>query len=176
MIDAEISKIGNRQSPIGNLLMLFIFLIIVIAVALTYAFRSHQGLNRNERLYLKRRGYEPPAEVEERPQVSKDARLFSAIESLSDVSAFARQRAAEDLARMCESGRRDPRMLSALIAALDDNDASVRGAVVSALGKLGDPASVAPLKSRMEVEESIHVRSLLQEAIERLVSNQQPRT
>jgi len=84
------------------------------------------------------------------------------------VSAFARQRAAEDLGRMCESGRRDPRMLSALIAALEDNDASVRGAVVSALGKLGDPASVAPLKSRMEEEESIHVRALLQQAIERL--------
>jgi len=152
--------------------MLFIFLIIVIAIALTYAYRSQQSLNRNERLYLKRRGYEPPAEVEERPQVAKDARLFSAIESLSDVSAFARQRAAEDLARMCESGRRDPRMLSALIAALDDSDASVRGAVVGALSKLGDPASVTQLKSRMEVEESVHVRVLMQQAIERLVSNQ----
>src|SRR6266850_1781252 len=113
--------------------MLFIFLIIVIAVALTYAFRSEKGLNRNERLYLKRRGYEPPAEGEERPLVSKDTRLFSAIESLSDVSAFARQRAAEDLSRMCESGQRDARMLSALTSALDDSDASVRSAVALAL-------------------------------------------
>jgi hypothetical protein len=47
--------------------MLFIILIIVIAVALIYAFRSQQGLSLNERLYLKRRGYEAPAEVEERP-------------------------------------------------------------------------------------------------------------
>src|SRR6266850_5526324 len=148
--------------------MLFIFLIIVIAVALTYAFRSQQGLNQNERLYLRRRGYEPPAEVEDRPHVSKDTRLFSAIESLSDVSAFARQRAAEDLARMCETGQRDPRMLSALIAALDDNDASVRGAVALALGKLGDSASVAALRARMEIEESIHVRASLEKALERL--------
>jgi hypothetical protein len=163
---------ADRESPIGNLLMLFIFLIIVIAVALAYAFKSKSGLNRNERLYLRRRGYEPPAEVEDRPHVSKDTRLFSAIESLSDVSAFARQRAAEDLSRMCETGNRDPRMLSALIAALDDGDASVRSAVAMALGKLGDPASVSPLKSRMEVEESIHVRASLEQALERLVPSQ----
>jgi len=148
--------------------MLFIILIIVIAVALIYAFRSQQGLNLNERLYLRRRGYEPPAEFEERPQVSKDTRLFSAIESLSDVSAFARLRAAEDLSRMCESGQRDPRMLSSLITALDDSDASVRNAVATALGKLGDASSIAPLKSRMEIEESIHVRASLEQAIEQL--------
>lgn len=147
--------------------MLFIFLIIVIVIALTYAFRSHQGLNRNERLYLKRRGYEPPTEVEERPQVPKDTPLFSAIESLSDVSAFARQRAAEDLARMCESGRRDPRMLSALIAAIEDNDASVRSAVVTALGKFGDPESIEALKKRMKLEESVHVRASLERALEK---------
>ena len=148
--------------------MLFIILIIVIAVALIYAFRSQQGLNRNELLYLRRRGYEPPAEFEERAPVSKDTRLFSAIESLSDVSAFARQRAAEDLSRMCETGHRDPRMLSSLIAGLNDSDASVRSAVAIALGKLGDPASVAPLRSRMEIEESIHVRASLQQALEKL--------
>lgn len=161
---------ADRQSPIGNrqFFMLFITLIIVIAVALIYAFRSQQGLSPNERRYLKRRGYEPPAEVEERPQVSRDTRLFSAIESLSDVSPYARQRAAEDLSRMCESGRRDPRMLSSLIAALDDSDASVRGAVATALGKLGDPSSVEPLSRRMEVEESIHVRASLEHALAKL--------
>ncbi|HXU39370.1 MAG TPA: HEAT repeat domain-containing protein [Blastocatellia bacterium] len=147
--------------------MLFIILIIVIAIALTYAFRSRQGLNRNERLYLKRRGYEPPTEIDERPRVSKDTPLFSAIESLSDVSAFARQRAAEDLARMCESGRRDPRMLSALIAALEDNDASVRGAVATALGKFGDAESIEALKKRMTLEESVHVRASLERALEK---------
>jgi len=152
--------------------MLFIILIIVIAVALIYTFRSRHGLNLNERLYLKRRGYEPPPEFEERPQVSKDTRLFGAIESLSDVSPFARLRAAEDLSRICESGQRDPRMLSSLIAALDDSDASVRGAVAMTLCKLGDPASIAPMRSRMEIEESIHVRASLQQAIERLVTSQ----
>jgi hypothetical protein len=160
--------VGNPQSEFRNpqSRMLFIILIIVIAVALIYAFRSQQGLNLNERLYLRRRGYEPPAEFEERPQVSKDTRLFSAIESLSDVSAFARLRAAEDLSRICESGQRDPRMLSSLIAALDDSDASVRGAVAQALSKLGDPASIAPLRSRLEIEESIHVRALMEQALE----------
>ena len=148
--------------------MLFIILIIVIVVALIYAFRSQQGLSPNERRYLKRRGYEPPAEVEERPQVSKDTRLFSAIESLSDVSPFARQRAAEDLSRMCESGQRDPRMLSSLIAALDDSDASVRGAVATALGNFGDPDSIEALKKRMEMEESVHVRASLERALEKV--------
>src|SRR5258707_788081 len=141
--------------------MLFIILIVVIAVAVIYAFRGQQGLNLNERLYLRRRGYEAPTEFEERPQVSKDTRLFSAIESLSDVSPFARLRAAEDLSRMCASGQRDPRMLSSLIAALDDSDASVRSAVATALGRLGDRASVPQLRSRMDVEESIHVRGSL---------------
>ena len=152
--------------------MLFIILIIVIAAALIYAFRSRQGLNRNERLYLRRRGYEPPAESEERPQVSpsvsRDTRLFSAIESLSDVSAFARQRAAEDLSRMCESGERDPRMLSSLIAALDDNDATVRGTVATALANFGVPDSIAALKKRMELEESVHVIASLKRALEKL--------
>ena len=166
------SEIRNPNSAIRNRKVLFIVLIIVIVVALIYAFRNQQGLNLNERLYLKRRGYEPPAEVEERPHVSKDTRLFSAIESLSDVSPFARLRAAEDLSRLCDSGERDPRMLSALVAALDDSDATVRGAVAMALGKLGDTASVALLRSRMEVEESIHVRASLQQAIDRLVITQ----
>ena len=148
--------------------MLLIILIIVIVVALIYAFRPDGSLSFNERLYLKRRGYEPPIEINEGPPVSKDARLFSLIESLSDISPYARQRAAEDLSRMCTSGQRDPRMLPSLIAALDDSEASVRGAVANALGKLGDPASVEPLKRRMESEESIHVRASLEQALEDL--------
>jgi len=148
--------------------MLFIILIVVIVLALVYAFRSQQGLNSNERLYLKRRGYEPPAEFEDRPHVTKDTRIFNAIESLSDVSAFARQRAAEDLSRMCESGQRDPRMLSALIVALDDSDASVRRAVATALGTLRETGAIEPLKTRLELEESIHVRASLEQALEKL--------
>jgi hypothetical protein len=94
--------------------------------------------------------------------------LFSLIESLSDISPYARQRAAEDLSRMCIEGNRDPRMLSSLVATLDDSDASVRSAVAIALRNLGDRASVEPLKRRLEVEESLHVRPSLERALERL--------
>jgi len=98
--------------------MLFIILVIVIVSAVFYGLSSHRRLSLNERLYLRRRGYEPPADINEGPPVSKDARLFSVIESLTDISPYARQRAAEDLSRMCASGERDSRMLSALIARL----------------------------------------------------------
>ena len=148
--------------------MLLIILIVVIVASLVYGLRSHGTLNLNERLYLKRRGYEPASAFEEGPPVPKDARLFSLIESLSDVSPFARLRAAEDLSRMCTSGKRDQRMRPALIAALDDSDAGVRGAVATALGNLNDQDAVASLKSRLEIEESIHVRASLQRALEKL--------
>jgi HEAT repeat protein len=149
--------------------MLFIILVIVIVSALVYGLSGNRALNLNERLYLKRRGYEPPPiEFHEGPSISKDARLFSLIESLGDISAYARQRAAKDLSQMCISGKRDTRMLSSLIAALDDSEAAVRGAAAIALGNLGDPASVEPLKRRIDAEESIHVRVSLERALERL--------
>lgn len=148
--------------------MLLVILIIVIGLALIYAFSSKRGLSFNERLYLKARGYEPPVESNEGPPVSKDTRLFGMIESLSDVSPYARQRAAEDLARLCASGKRDERMLPALIAALDDHDASVRSAVAMALANVREPASVAALKDRLEIEESIHVRASLEQALRKL--------
>jgi HEAT repeats len=148
--------------------MLFIILVIVIVAAVIYGIRSERRLNLNERLYLRRRGYEPPLDVDEGPRVSKDARLFSLIESLSDISPYARQRAVEDLSRIEASGQPDPLVLSSLIGVLNDSDASVRGAVAKALGRLGDPASVAPLKQRMEVEESIHVRASLEQALQEL--------
>ncbi len=148
--------------------MLFIILVIVIVVALIYVISSDRRVSLNERLYLRRRGYEPPPEVNEGPPVSKDARMFSLIESLSDISPYARQRAAEDLSRFDASGRRDPRVLSSLIDALDDSDASVRGAVAKALGKIGDSSSIEPLKRRLAFEESIHVRALLHQALEEL--------
>ena len=148
--------------------MLLIILVIVIVAGVVYALNSERRLNLNERLYLKRRGYEAPLDAKEGPPVSKDVRLYSLIESLSDISPYARQRAVEDLSRMGTSGQGDPRVLTSLINALDDSDASVRGAVAKALGKLGDPASVAPLKRRMEVEESIHVRASLEQALQEL--------
>jgi len=84
--------------------MLFPILFVVIIIAVIWWLKGERALSRNERLYLKRRGYEPPSEAEAAPPVSKDAHLLSLIESLSDISPFARQRAAEDLSRMCVSG------------------------------------------------------------------------
>ena len=146
-------------------MLLLIILVIVIVAGVVYAFSSERGLNLNERLYLKRRGYEPALDDNEGPPVSRDVRLFSLIESLSDISPYARQRAVEDLSRIGATGR-DPRVIRSLIGALDDSDASVRGAVAKALGKLGDPTSVVPLKQRMEVEESIHVKASLEQALQ----------
>ena len=147
---------------------MLLILVIIIVAALVYAFSSQRGLNFNEKLYLKRRGYEPPIDVPDGPPVARDARLYGLIESLSDISPYARQKAAEDLSRMCASGHRDPRMLNPLIDTLADSDASVRGAVATALGKLGDPASIEPLTRRMEIEESIMVRASLAQALENL--------
>lgn len=147
---------------------MLLILVIIIVVALVYAFSSQRGLNLNERLYLKRRGYEPPIDIPEGPPIPKDARLFSLIESLSDISPYARQKAAEDLSRMCASGHCDSRMLNPLIDSLDDSDASVRGAVATALGRLGDPASIEALTRRMEVEDSILVKASLAQALEKL--------
>ena len=148
--------------------MFFLILFVVIIIAVMWWVSGERALSRNERLYLKRRGYEPPSEAESGPPVSKDTRLFSAIESLSDISPYARQRAAEDLSRMCIEGNRDPRMLSSLVATLDDGDPSVRRAVATALANLSDPSSVEALERRMDVEESIHVRASLEHALSKL--------
>ena len=148
--------------------MLFIILVIVIVAAVVYAVSSERRLSRNERLYLRRRGYEPPLDQNQGPPVSKQTRLISLIESLSDISPYARQRAVEDLARLGESEQRDPRVLSSLTGALSDSDASVRAAAAKALGKLGDSSSVAPLRQRIEVEESILVRVSLEQALEQI--------
>jgi len=148
--------------------MLLVILVIVIVVALIYGFKGNRALNRNEELYLKSRGYEPPIDVNSGPPASKEAQLLNLIESLGDISPYARQKAAEDLSRMCASGHRDGRILPSLIQTLDDGDASVRGAVAQALGNLGDASAIELLRQRMDVEESIHVKVLLQQALERL--------
>ena len=151
--------------------MFFLILFVAVIIAVIWWLRGERALSRNERLYLKRRGYEPPAEIKAHPPVSKDAHLFSLIESLSDISPFARQRAAEDLTRMCLDGNRDSRMLSSLVDALDDNDASVRRAVVMALSNLSDRSSIDALRRRMDVEESIQVRVSLEHALATLGRN-----
>jgi len=148
--------------------MLLVILIIIIVVAVSYGLRSRSELNLNEKLYLRRRGYQATNESIERAPVSKDLKLLGAIESLSDVSPYARQRAAEDLSRICAAGNRDDRMLSPLIEALNDNDASVRSAVATALGNYGDLASREALSTRLGVEESIHVRASIERALQRM--------
>jgi hypothetical protein len=148
--------------------MLFLILIVVIIIAVMWWLNGERALSRNEKLYLKRRGYEPPSEVEAGPPVSKDTRLFSLIESLSDISPFARQRAAEDLSRMCVEGSRDSRMLSGLLVALGDSEASVRAAAATALGNLGDARATESLMRRLEEEESVHTRTALERSLQKL--------
>ncbi|HKP86141.1 MAG TPA: HEAT repeat domain-containing protein [Blastocatellia bacterium] len=148
--------------------MLLIVLIVLVVVAAVWWVNSQRTLSANERLYLKRRGYVSEGDSHTGPPIPKDARLFSLIESLGDISPFARQRAAEELSRLCSSGQRDPRMLSSLISALDDSDAAVRSSAATALSNLGDVAAVEPLRRRLDDEASIHVRAAVRRAIEKL--------
>ena len=156
--------------------MLIVIVLVLISLAVVWWLRSERTLSRNERAYLRRRGYDLSEDEEQGPPVATDTRLFSLIESLSDLSPNSRQRAAEDLAQMCKQGRRDPRMLSSLVNTLDDSDASVRAAAASALGHLGDPRALDPLNHRIEIEEAIQVRAALRSAVEKLgqTSQSQP--
>jgi HEAT repeat protein len=148
--------------------MYIVIVLVVVVVIIVWWFRSERALSRNEKDYLKRRGYEFGDADEAITPPATDARLFNLIESLGDLSPYSRQRAADELARMCREGRRDPRMLSSLVSTLDDSDASVRSAAASALAELGDARAIDPLKRRAEKEESIHVRAALLKALEKL--------
>lgn len=150
--------------------MFLIVVVTVIVVAVLWWFNSERAISRNEKQYLKRRGYDAGEPTAEGPPVHKDTRLYGLIESLGDLSPFARQRAAEELSRMCEEGRGDQRMLPALQAALNDHDASVRAAVAAALGNLGDVRAAETLTLRLEEDQSIHVRTALKKALEKLNS------
>ena len=140
---------------------------VVIAILIYWWWRSDRTLSRNEQLYLKRRGYDasPPNTG---PPIDPDSQLTGYIESLSDISPYSRQRAAEDLARLCVEGKRDTRMFYSLVAALDDSEASVRSAVASALGHLADVRAVEPLKRQLDVDESILFRAAALKALEKL--------
>lgn len=148
--------------------MLPVIVFVVIVVAVIWWFSSNRALSRNEKSYLKRRGYEfEDLDTGPRP-VARDARILNLIDSLEDVSPGSRQRAAEDLAQMCVGGQRDERMFLPLKRALDDNQPVVRTAVVKALGELGDPRAIEPLTEMMENEESIQVRAAIKSVIEKL--------
>jgi HEAT repeat protein len=144
-----------------------IVIFAVIAILIFWWVRSDRTLNRNERLYLKRRGYEP-SPTPAGPPIDPDAQLTGYMESLSDISPYSRQRAAEELARLGVEGKRDTRMFYSLVAALDDSEASVRSAVASALGDLADARAVEPLKRQLDVDESILFRAAALKALEKL--------
>jgi hypothetical protein len=146
----------------------FLILAVIVVIAIVWYMNSQRGLSPRERQYLRRRGYHADEEEAPGPPLSKDTRLFNLIASLSDLSPYARQKAAEDLARMCEEGKRDPRMLSALVNALDDSDASVRSATANALASLAMAEAIEPLQRRLNIEEAIQSRAAIQRAIERL--------
>ncbi|MBI3652443.1 MAG: HEAT repeat domain-containing protein [Acidobacteria bacterium] len=146
---------------------LLIFIILIVAFALWWS-KGKSALSQNERQYLKRRGYETDAGLDLGPPVAEDARLQMALDSLSDLSPYSRQRAAQDLARLCEEGQADALMFYPLIDALNDSDASVRSAVVAALAKLGDVRAVDFLRQRLEMEESLQTISALRKALQGL--------
>jgi len=148
--------------------MPFLVLVIIIVVAAIWYVNSQRAMSANERQYLRRRGYDSSEEPMAGLPVSKDTRLFELIASLSDLSPYARQKAAEDLAQMCRSGKRDARMLSALVSALDDSDAAVRSAAAQALASLGDAEAIEPLNRRLAIEDAIQARAVIQRAIEKL--------
>jgi hypothetical protein len=146
---------------------LFILIVLVIAAVIWWS-RGKTALSKNETQYLKRRGYftAEPSRADE--PVDQHARLYSAIESLGDLSANARQRAAHELARLCDEGKRDRAMFFPLIEALNDNDAGVRSAAAIALGKLEDERAIAALQNRLESDESLQAVPSLRKALERL--------
>ena len=78
----------------------------------------------------------------------------------SDPSEFVRWAAAEALATM-----RDNSSVVSLVAALEDTDVIVRMVVVSALGKLRNPAGVDPLKRALEREENAPIREHILEVL-----------
>jgi HEAT repeats len=146
---------------------MWLLIIVVIVIVVIWWLKSERTLSRNERLYLKRRGYQADP-VDVGPPVDPDSQLFSLINSLSDISPYARQRAAEELSKLCAGGKRDPRMYESLVEALDDNEPAVRSAVAAALGSLEDVRAIAPLEQQLEVDESILFRTSARRALDKL--------
>lgn len=147
---------------------LFILIVVMVVLLVIWWSSGNRSLNRNERLYLKRRGYAVDEALDAGSPVTQASRWLTAIESLDDLSPSARQRAAQELARIVEQGGRDRLIFSALCDALDDSDAGVRNAVANALEKFGDAQAVDYLERRLAVEEALQTRAALQRAIKKL--------
>lgn len=146
-----------------------LFILAVVAGAgVVWWLNGHRSVTRNERTYLRSRGYDPEPLAKEDPSVRQEARLMDLLDSLDDITPYSRERAAEEISLMCESGARDERMLAPLVTALDDRNAAVRGAVALALGNLGDPRAIHHLLRVAQSDESPHARNQAERALEKL--------
>ena len=147
------------------------FTLLVLALIVGGAiwwYRSQRAVTLNERMYLRQRGYDPGDEPKGDRGVAQETRLMDLLDSLDDVTAYSRERAAEEISLMCESGQKDERMFAPLITALDDSNASVRGAACIALGHLGDRRAIEELNRVADSDDSPHARAQARRALDRL--------
>jgi hypothetical protein len=145
-----------------------IILVVLIVGGIIWWLSSSQAASRNERTYLRTRGYDPVDPPEVRSAARQEARLMDLLNSLDDVTPYSRERAAEELSLLCESGERDGRMFAPLVAALDDKNSSVRGAAAMALGNLGDERAVSHLERIVGGDGSSHARNQARLALQKL--------
>src|SRR5215472_16948043 len=144
-----------------------LILVVLIVGGIIWWLNSNQAASRNERTYLKARGYDPVETPEVRSATRQEARLMDLLNSLDDVTPYSRERAAEELSLLCESGGRDERMFAPLVAALDDRNSSVRAAAM-ALGNLGDVRAVTHLERVVSSDASSHARNQARQALLKL--------
>ena len=148
--------------------MSLVIVIILVIAAVIWWGRGSRGLTYNERQYLKRRGYADEIIAAPPAPVAENSRLLSALDSLADLSPNARLRAAQELGKLCDEGKRDPVMFTSLVTALEDQDATVRRAAAETLGKLNDSRGIEYLRRRLEVDDSIHFQIAAKRALDTL--------
>src|SRR5215470_3468971 len=148
--------------------MFTIIVLVLIIGGIIWWYRGQRAVSLNERMYLRQRGYDAPDEPKGDRGVAQETRLMDLLDSLDDVTAYSRERAAEEISLMCESGQKDERMFAPLVTALDDSNASVRGAAANALGLLGDSRAVEELSRIAENDDSPHARAQARRALDRL--------
>jgi HEAT repeat protein len=149
-----------------------IIVVGLVAAGIIWWLKGQQAASLNERTYLRSRGYDDDAAPGRKAGVAQEARLRDLMDSLDDVTPYSRERAAEELALMCESGEKDERMLAPLVTALEDRNPSVRGAAALALGALGDARAISHLERILKEDESPHARAQARRALDKL----QPQT
>jgi HEAT repeat protein len=145
-----------------------IILLILAAGGVIWWLNGKRSVSLNERVYLRSRGYDDTPPPREDAGARQEARLMDLLDSLDDVTPYSRERAAEELSLMCESGSADERMLAPLVTALDDSNANVRGAAALALGSLGDSRAIVHLRRVVERDESSHARNQAERALAKL--------